>query len=134
MKVKLDDVIMALEFANDGIDSNAYFNPKTYEIVYIDEFTDMDEDEKEDVYYECINMPTKYDINEYGMMEQFIETIDDERLYNQLYIAINGRGAFRRFKDTCINFGIIDDWYKFREEKYTELAIEWCKDNNIEYK
>ena len=133
MKVKLDDVIMALEFANNGIDSNAYFNPETYEIVYIDEFMDMDEEEKEDIYNEWIDMPTKYDINEYGMMEQFIETIDDERLYNQLYIAINGRGAFRRFKDTCINFDIIDDWYKFREEKYKELAIEWCKDNNIEY-
>ena len=127
MKVKLDDVIMALEFANNGIDSNAYFNPETYEIVYIDEFMDMDEEEKEDIYNEWIDMPTKYDINEYGMMEQFIETIDDERLYNQLYIAINGRGAFRRFKDTCINYDIINDWYKFREEKYKNIGEVCCK-------
>lgn len=29
MKVKLDDVIDALEFINDGMDSSAYYNDKT---------------------------------------------------------------------------------------------------------
>ena len=95
--------------------------------------SDISEEEQEEIYDEYIGLPTKYDIDEYSMMEDFIETIEDERLYNQLYIAISGKGAFRRFKDTCINFDIINDWYKFREEKYKELAIEWCKDNNIEY-
>ena len=133
MKVKLDDIIEALEFVNMGMDTYAYLNPKTGEISYIDDYMDINAEEKEDIYEEDIDLPTKYDIDEYSMMEEFIETIDDERLYNQLYISLNGRGAFRRFKDTCINFDIIDDWYKFRDEKYKELAIEWCKDNNIEY-
>lgn len=78
-------------------------------------------------------LPSKYEIHEYSMMEDFIETIDDEKLYNQLYIAINGQGAFRRFKDTCINFKIIEDWYKFRDKKYKEIATHWCKENNIDY-
>ncbi len=134
MKVKLDAIIEALEFVNFGMDTSAYLNPKTYEIVYINEFTeDLTEEEKEKIYDEYLELPSKYDIDEYNMMEDFIETIDDDRLYNQLYIAINGSGAFRRFKDTCINFDVIDDWYKFRDEKYKELAIEWCNDNNIEY-
>lgn len=133
MKVKLDDIINALEFANSGIDNNAYFNPKTKEIIYIDEFSDMSDDEKEDIYDSCINLSTKYEIDEYNMMVEFIETIEDERLYNQLYISINGKGAFRRFKDTCINYGIVDDWYKFRDDQYKNIAIEWCKKNNIKY-
>ena len=133
MKVKLDDIIDALEFVNFGVDTCAYLNSKTGEITYIDDYIDFNEDEKEDICDENISLPTKYDINEYSMMEEFIETIDDERVYNQLYIVLNGKGAFRRFKDTCINFELIDDWYKFREKKYKELAIEWCKDNNIEY-
>ena len=134
MKVKLDAIIEALEFVNFGMDTSAYLNPKTYEVVYIDEFTEeLSEEEKEKIYDEYLELPTKYDIDEYNMMEDFIETIDDDRLYNQLYIAINGSGAFRRFKDTCINFDVIDDWYKYRDEKYKELAIEWCNDNNIEY-
>ena len=133
MKVKLDDIIDALEFVNSDIDSSAYLNPNTYEIVYVDEFSDNSEEDLEDIYEEYINLPSKYDINEYNMMVEFIETINDERLYNQLYISINGSGAFRRFKDTCINYDIIDDWYKFREEKYKEIAVSWCKDNNIKY-
>lgn len=133
MKVKLDDVIEMLEFVNDGMDSSAYYNDKTNEFIYIGDYSDMSEDEKEEIYDNCIGLPTKYYIDEYSMMEEFIETIEDARIYNQLQIAINGRGAFRRFKDTCINFDIIEDWYKFRDEKYKEIAIEWCNKNNIKF-
>ena len=133
MKVKLDNIIEALEFVNFEMNTSAYLNPETYEIVYIDDYMDTSEEEREKIYDEYISLPTKYYIDEYSMMEEFIETIEDVRLYNQLYIAINGKGAFRRFKDTCINFDIIDDWYKFRDKKYRKLAIEWCKANDIEY-
>ena len=34
---------------------------------------------------------SNYDIHEYSMMEDFIETIDDVKLYNKLCIAINGQ-------------------------------------------
>ena len=43
------------------------------------------------------------------MIQDFTETIEDTRLQNQLYITINDNGAFRKFKDICINFDIIDD-------------------------
>lgn len=78
-------------------------------------------------------LPTRYDINEYEMMEDFVETIEDTKLQNQLYISLNGSGAFRRFKDICINFGMIDDRYKFRDKKYKEIAINWCKENYIKF-
>lgn len=41
MKVKLDDVIDALEFVNSGIDSSAYYNDKRNEFIYISEYSDM---------------------------------------------------------------------------------------------
>lgn len=74
----------------------------------------MNEDELDCLFGNSIILPTQYELNEYGMIQEFIETIEDKRLYNQLLIAINGRGAFRRFKDTWINFDIINDWYKFK--------------------
>lgn len=133
MKVKLSEVIDALDFTNDEIEY--YYNPDNGEIFMsnIGEFEDLNEDELDELFEKSIMLPTRYDINEYGMMEDFAETIEDTRLQNQLYISLNGSGAFRRFKDTCINFDIINDWYKFRDEKYKELAINWCKDNNIEF-
>lgn len=100
----------------------------------IGDFKDLDENELDELFEQSIMLPTRYDINEYEMMEDFVETIENVKLQNQLYISLNGRGAFRRFKDTCINFDIIDDWYKFRDERYKDLAINWCKENNIEFK
>lgn len=133
VKVKLSEVIDALEFTNDEIEY--YYNPDTGEIFIsnIGDFEDLDEDELDELFEKSIMLPTRYDINEYGMMEDFAETIKDVRLQNQLYISLNGSGAFRRFKDTCINFDIINDWYKFRDEKYKELAINWCRENHIEF-
>ena len=40
MKVKLDDIIDALEFVNDGMDTSAYLNPENLKIVDIDDYTD----------------------------------------------------------------------------------------------
>ena len=133
MNVKLNEVIDALDFTNDEIEY--YYNPDTEEIFMsnIGEFEDLTEDELDELFEKSIMLPTRYDINEYEMMEDFAETINDTRLQNQLYISLNGSGAFRRFKDTCINFDIINDWYKFRDERYKEIAIDWCKENNIEF-
>lgn len=133
MKVKLSDVIDGLDMVN--YETDAYYNPQTEEIFMsnIGEVNNMNEDELDFLFENSIILPTQYEINEYGIMKEFIETIEEKRLYNQLLIAINGSGAFRRFKDTCINFDIINDWYKFRKEKYKEIAIEWCKKNNIEF-
>ena len=99
----------------------------------IGEFEALNEDELDELFTESIILPTQYDIDEYSMMEEFAATVEDQRLQNQLYISLNGSGAFRRFKDTCINFDIINDWYKFKNEKYKEIAIDWCKENNIEF-
>lgn len=133
MKVKLDDVIDTLYSIN--MEYDAYYNSLKNEFFYSDigEYTNLNVDELDELFESSIGLPTQYEINEYSMMEEFIETIEDARLYNQLQIAINGKGAFRRFKDTCINYEIIDDWYKYRNDKYKEIAIDWCNKNNIKF-
>ena len=130
--IKLNEIIDGLEFVGFGLDKYAYLNLENDEIIYVDEYDDINDDYEFDDNF--IMLPSKYEIDEYSMMEEFIETIDDVKLYNQLRISITGRGAFRRFKDTCINYEIIEDWYKFRNEKYKEIAIDWCIKNNIKYK
>ena len=133
MKVKLSEVVDAMNSTNNEIEY--YYNPDKEEIFMsnIGDFNNLDEDELDELFEKSIILPTRYDIHEYDIMVRFVETITDTRLQNQLYISLNGKGAFRRFNDTCINFNIIDDWYKFRDEKYKEIAISWCQKNNIEF-
>lgn len=133
MRVKLNEVINALYSTNDEIEY--YYNLDNEEIFMsnIGDFENLNEDQLDELFGKSIMLPTRYDINEYKMMRGFAESVCDGRIQNQLYISLNGRGAFRKFKDACINFDIINDWYKFRDEKYKELAINWCKENDIEF-
>lgn len=133
MKVKLNDVLDGLEMVNGETD--CYYNPETEKVFLsnIGDFENLNEDELDELFAKSIILPTQYDIDEYSMMEEFVETIEDTKLQNKLYIALKGTGAFRRFKDTCINFDIINDWYNFREKRYEKIAIDWCKENNIKF-
>jgi len=76
---------------------------------------------------------SKYEINEYRIMEDFSKSIEDPRISEELSNAIKGRGAFRRFKDNIVRLGIADRWYNYKEEAFKRIAIEWCEDNNIDY-
>ena len=137
MKCKLSLIVEAMDRANP---EEEYFlnmeNGKVFVLgdcgcFYIGDNQKVDDD----ILYtgDIIALPGRYEINEYKMINEFINTVKDEKIQNQLLIVIHGNGAFRRFKDTCINFGIINDWYKFRDNAYYELAKEWCLWNNIEY-
>lgn len=65
----------------------------------------------------------------YTFMVEFIETVTDDDLKRQLSIAINGRGAFRMFKDTLLEYPEERErWFAFRDEKMNNYADEWLKD------
>lgn len=74
------------------------------------------------------------EIDEYQIMIDFIDTIDNIEIKDNLHRLIQGKDSFRRFKDYCTEMDIIQDWYKYRDEQYKEIAIDWCKQNELEYK
>lgn len=67
------------------------------------------------------------------MMERFCYSIKNERKMGALLEAINGRGAFRRFKDKVISLGLDDQWYQYRDECYKQFAMDWCNAIGLEY-
>lgn len=126
--IKLDEIIDALEFNNDSYERVAYFNKSENKVMYINDFQEIEED-----YDNLILIPDKYEIFEYSMLEEFVISIDDSKIKDDLLYSIKGRKAFRRFKDKCIYYNIIDKWYMFRDKKYREIAINWCNENKIEF-
>ena len=132
--VTLSKIIDGLEMVDHMVD--CYYNPVKDEIFLsnIGEYGDLSEDEIDELFEESIILPTQYEINEYQMMVDFIDTIENLEIKNNLKRLIQGKGAFRRFKDYCFEMDIIQDWYKYRDEKYKEIAIDWCKQNELEYK
>lgn len=136
MKVKLNDVIEALDFIND--ETQYFYSIKTEEILMVwDGMVNGENDpdlieEIEENFDEYIALPRQCEIDEYSMMEEFIDNLPEGRKQDELYDAIQGRGAFRKFKDEVYELGLEQKWYKYRDEAYGNLAREWCEENGIE--
>lgn len=150
-KIKLSLIIQEMECQSDEM--SAFFNKTTKEIVFVsDEEFRMAEDEEpsedrpewlqeqiktaEEILYgdSFIPLPSTFDIHEYNIMEKFCLSIRDQELSDIMYNSIKGKGAFRNFKINIRKYNIEDDWYKYRDKAITDIAIDWCEVNNINYK
>ncbi|HJZ48531.1 MAG TPA: UPF0158 family protein [Roseiflexaceae bacterium] len=68
----------------------------------------------------------------YTTMEDFIETVADQRLQAQLAQAIQGRGAFRRFKDVLVTYpDERERWFAFNTARVRERVLAWLQDAGI---
>lgn len=132
--IDLEKIIEGLEMVDNIVD--CYYNPEKDEIFLsnIGEYEELTEDEIDELFEKSIILPTQHEINEYQIMLDFIETIDNLEIKSNLHRLIQGKGAFRRFKDYCFEMDIIQKWYDFRDKRYKEIAIDWCKQNELEYK
>jgi Uncharacterised protein family (UPF0158) len=69
----------------------------------------------------------------YRDMEAFIETVINQRLADRLGRAIQGRGAFRAFKDVLLDqAGERERWFAFRDARQRARVLEWLADEEIE--
>ena len=80
-----------------------------------------------------LQLPTKFDIDEYAIMQRFCISLEDEEMVDILLNAIHGSGAFRRFKDTLYQHCIEEEWYTYRQQAFEEIAEGWLKRNGIPY-
>lgn len=66
-------------------------------------------------------------------MVLFADSIENEEIKNKLYRALNGKGAFSRFKKEITYLCIREKWFAFRDERLKEKVKQWLGDNEIEY-
>ncbi len=63
---------------------------------------------------------------QYRWMERFIPMVDDADLRGKLTQAIDGKGAFRRFKDVLMSYGPERErWFSFRSERLRTFMEAW---------
>jgi len=129
LKIDLDELCSAME--DSSYEHEYYLDLKTGEILFISEYMDDDETEKlknqiEEEFDRYERIPRAESHEGYEDMEDFIATVKDEHLAELLEVAINGRGAFRRFKDVLIGYPEERErWFHFRDERMQERALEW---------
>ena len=80
-----------------------------------------------------ISVPQADSHEGYRDMENFIITVKDERLQDQLWRAISGRGAFRYFKDVLHNhFHERERWFAFKDALLKQRVLGWLESEGIE--
>jgi hypothetical protein len=69
----------------------------------------------------------------YQDMEDFAAGISDTRASQRLMRAIDGRGAFRRFKNELYERHpeLISAWHAFRDARTRRRAVEWLWDQQL---
>lgn len=151
-KVRLSAVLDALEMQNE---ETSYYLDTGTGIVHLltsDDHYAAEEDDPLEQYPEwqrrtieiarrlangedesLVELPSRWDVNEYGIMEAFCEAQPAGADRLSLQEAIQGRGAFRRFKDALQSLGLSDGWHRFRLAQFKAIAIGWCEANEVPY-
>ncbi len=69
----------------------------------------------------------------YEDMADFIATITNRPIQEQLAEAITGRHPFRRFKDALLNFPQErEHWFAFSDERQRERAVDWLESIGVQ--
>jgi hypothetical protein len=69
----------------------------------------------------------------YRDMEEFIPTVADRRLRERLYDAIDGHGAFGRFKQVLSSHDEVRErWFVFRDARLRERIVAWLAEEGFE--
>jgi hypothetical protein len=69
----------------------------------------------------------------YEDMVDFAERVTDSRAQRRLLTALEGKGAFRRFKDELHRGApqLVQEWYAFRDARAHRRAVEWLLDQEL---
>ena len=69
----------------------------------------------------------------YDDMARFTRTVTDPKLLGHLEIALDGQGAFRRFKNVLANHPPERErWFAFKNERMAERARDWLSEIGVE--
>jgi hypothetical protein len=148
--LSLRDIVDAIESqSNEG---EAYLNPDTGEIILVTEDDRVlveqgrSEDNLPDWQRESIPkvrealesdkflvLPDRFEVHDWAIMERF-SLEQNERAQKVLLGAIHGSGAFRHFRNAVERLGLLDTWYRYREQAIQQIARDWLEEHKLAYK
>jgi hypothetical protein len=135
LNVDLDGLCQAME--DGSYERDYYLDLDNGGIIFLSEYMEDDETQKlrdqiEDNSDRCELIPKAESHEGYEDMVDFIATVTDEHLAELLEVAIDGKGAFRRFKDILSSYPKEQGrWFNFKDGKTRERALEWLNDIGV---
>lgn len=125
--IDLDDLTTALE--DSSYEHSWWLDTETGEV----QFCGIDDDVEDfDASEQLVPIQSIDSHEAFEDKDDFVSRVADRRAADLLSRAIEGRGAFRRFKDTLYEFPALrEQWFAFKHGRMTRRAIEWLSDEGL---
>jgi len=70
----------------------------------------------------------------FHQMEEFADSMTDNRVARQLYNALEKRHPFSAFRYAAEETGVVQQWYQWRDRWQNEQAEEWMREHGVDFK
>ncbi|NQT47724.1 MAG: hypothetical protein HQ578_01970 [Chloroflexi bacterium] len=134
LNMDIEELCAAME--DSSYEHEYYLDLDSGEVVFLPEYMgdgeteDLDQIEEKFDRYERI--PSTESHEGYRDMVDFIATLENEHLAELLGVAINGKGAFRRFKVVLLDYPEEEErWFRFKDGRMAARALEWLDDIGV---
>lgn len=152
LKVDLEDIAMIME-NQDRFETQYYLDTETGEVVAIPEelMSALDGGEScdglpawelellpraKEIYegsQRYAEIPTRPSYEGYNLMVEFAEGVTDRKIRRELSIALDGKGAFRRFKNVLRDYPDVEKkWFELKAKRDKEAVKDWLESIGIE--
>jgi hypothetical protein len=122
-------------FEHNAPETHSYLDLKTGQVVTIVESRPEDDEKRMMIRRgngRFIHLEPASSREQYRWMERFVASVEDGSLRERLILAIDGKGAFRRFKDVLLSYPVERDrWFSYRSNLLRIYINKWLEAQDI---
>lgn len=134
--IKVNWTFVETAFERNSPDLNSYIDRETGDVLVVVAGMPEDEDNRRRI----AAAPERYvridpasSREQYRWMERFVASVDDPQLRERLLVAIDGKGAFRRFKDVLLSYPQERErWFNYRATLLHHHINQWFETKGLQ--
>lgn len=132
---KPDWTAMETAFEHNAPETHSYLDLKNGQVVTIVDSRPEDDEKRQLIRRSegrFVHLDPASSREQYRWMERFVQSVTDEALKERLILAIDGKGAFRRFKDVLLSYPVERDrWFTYRANLLHIYINGWLDTQDI---
>ena len=132
---KVDWAAMEAAFEHNAPQTSSYLDLQTGCVLSLVDHRVEDQELRQSIRHEprrYVRLNPASSREQYRWMERFVVSVEDEALKERLVLAIDGKGAFRRFKDVLLSYPVERDrWFTYRSNLLRIYIRGWLDARDI---
>ncbi|MBV1859458.1 MAG: UPF0158 family protein [Nannocystaceae bacterium] len=123
-------------FEHNAPETHSYLDLETGQVLTIVDSRPEDDEKRRQIRTTTgryVHLDPASSREQYRWMERFVQSVEDPSLSERLVLAIDGKGAFRRFKDVLLSYPVERDrWFQYRSNLLHIYINGWLTAHDFE--